>query len=146
MSAEDESGTAAEESTDSDGDHGDAAPGGSRRRRPKELGCREGDVVAVCDPSSTTSKVILGKVLHVASRRREVHLAHLAPDPEQDDDTRGPAYKFVVGRDSWWEDTAALIHPIDVRYETGNRVYRLHTRLNDIEAFFNTGRKRRRRH
>ena len=65
-------------------------------------------------------------------------LAHLGLDPEQDD-TRGPVYKFIVGRDSWWEDTAGLTHPVNVQYEQSSGVYRLHTHVDDIKGILQRG-------
>ena len=94
-----------------------------RRRVDVDVGVKEGDVVATCDESSTENHpvVILGKVVHVSSRRGEVFLAHLAPD-KANDNQQGLAFKFVVGRTSWREDVEALIHPVDVEFEEESRI------------------------
>ena len=101
---------------------------------------REGDVVAACDATSTEQKPVfaLAKVLHVSTKKREVHLS---PTPSEDD-SRGQAFKFSVGQSSWREDLAALIHPIDVVYEPDNRLYHLRTTPSEIHAAFQAGRGR----
>ena len=88
-----------------------------------------GDIVAMVDRISTRSKphILLGKILRVYPRRREVLLAHLSPIPC----TRNK-YKLVVGRDSWIESFDALVYPVDVAYEEETSVYTLRTTPTEI--------------
>ena len=114
--------------------------GPPQRQRQKRYAHCEGDVVAVCDTSSSPShpEVLIAKIVHLERRRGEALLALLRRDEEQDN-RRGTAYRFVVGKDSWWEDLDAAIHPLDVAYEEERRLYRLRTPLSEIRQFFAAG-------
>ena len=116
--------------------------GPPERRRQKRYAHCEGDVVAVRDTSSSPSRpeVLIAKIVHLEQRRGEALLALLRRDEEQDNRS-GTAYRFVVGKDSWWEDLDATVHPLDVAYEEERRLYRLRTPLSEIRQFFAAGRK-----
>jgi hypothetical protein len=103
-------------------------------------------VVATCEQSSRKDapKVIPCKIIQVDQRKREVLLAHLAPATEMPANHNGPAFRFVVGS-SWWEDHAAIVHPIDYEYCRDTRVCRLRTPLSEIRAALEDGRAEERR-
>ena len=87
-----------------------------------------GNVIAVVDDASRRDKplVILGKVLRIDTRHREVLLAHLRPCTD-DVDEGGPAFQLVVGRDTWKESLETVVHPIDMEYRRTNNRYCLNT-------------------
>ena len=70
------------------------------------------DVISMVEDASCWNKplVILGEVLHVDSRHREVMLAHLRlctdDDDDDDDNEGGPTFQLVVGRDMWTEPSS----------------------------------------
>ena len=101
-----------------------------------------GDVIGVVEEASRRDKplVILGKVLRVDTRHREVLLAHLRPCTDDDDDEGGPAFQLVVGRNTWTESFEAVVHPIDVEYRRANNRYYLNTPAEEIHDCVKKGR------
>ena len=71
-----------------------------------------GDIVALVEDGSTRAspRILLGKVLRVNLREREVLLAHL----EKKETSK---YKLVVGQSTWVESFDALVYPVDVVYD-----------------------------
>ena len=110
---------AEEEDVDENGDSD-----GSEDNEPPEFGV--GDIVAVVEAKSTPQQplILLGKILRMEATTREVLLAHLRPATE---DEQGPTFRLVVGRSSWRESFAAIVHPIDVDYSRKTRMYTLKT-------------------
>ena len=86
------------------------------------------DMVALVEEGSTRKEpmVLLGKVLRVYTKEREVLLAHLREMEEHG------KYKLVVGTSTWVESFDALIFPIDIAYDAARNIYTLATSKVDI--------------
>lgn len=82
------------------------------------------------EEESTKEKplILLAKVLRVNKQKKEVLLGHLEPI-NTDGDTY---YRLVVGRDTWTENFAAIVHPIDVVFNDERQLYILHSNKLDI--------------
>ena len=101
----------------------------------------KGDVVAVVERTSTAGRprILLGKVLSIDARRREVLLAWLKPVTCQgQDDKGGLYYKMVIGKDTWRESMDAVVHPIDIQTTTRPGVYQLFSPPRDIHHALKT--------
>ena len=99
-----------------------------------------GDIVALVEPESTMTmpRILLAKVLRMEPKTKEVLLAHLRPVPpnadDDDNDDDRPTFRLTVGRDTWTEDYAAVVYPIDVTYNRKSRTYRLNTSAEEIHS------------
>ena len=95
----------------------------------------KGDIVAAVEKRSTAGnpQILLGKVLSIDQKRREVLLAWLKPVTRQAKDAKGTlCYKMVVGKDTWKESMDAVVHPIDIITTSRPGVYQLNSSLRDI--------------
>ena len=92
------------------------------------------DIVALVEEGSTHAKplIILGKVLRVYQKDREVLLAHLKPVKVRN------KYQLDAGQDTWKENFDALIYPIDIHYEPKSGVYILRTPPSQIHQVVKT--------
>ena len=75
------------------------------------------------EEESTKEKplILLAKVLRVNKQKKEVLLAHLEPINSDGD----IYYRLVVGRDTWTESFAAVVHPVDVTFDQERHIYLL---------------------
>ena len=78
------------------------------------------DIVALVKEDSTreSPQILLGKVLRVNTREREVLLAHLH-------ELEMSKYRLRVGQSTWTESFDSLVYPVDVAYDDITALYTL---------------------
>jgi len=87
------------------------------------------DIVALVTPHSTATlpDVLIAKILRMDFKKKEVLLAHLKRDFKKEN-----TYILTVGEDTWKEDFASLIYPVDITYSQATKTYTLRSSLRDI--------------